>query len=202
LKYLPVLSVLLLFPTLTPVAFAQSTGESVQVVKGIVSKVENVDMTSEDKSQEGAVVGGAVGYSLSQNGGDAVVGAAIGAVAGSSKTKPGLRYTVTTVDGSSVAVVVGDTNAIDVGSCVSAEVSADRLNIRAVDQAVCDLEMQTAVPRSQPQVSQTQGSQPQVSQPQAVQESGNCQTAQQQLLDAKTAEELELANSKIQILCD
>jgi hypothetical protein len=187
LKYLHVLSALLLFPALTTAAFAQSTGESVQVVKGVVSKIENVDMTSEDKSQEGAVVGGAIGYSHSQDAGGAVVGAAVGAVAGSSKTKPGLRYTVTTADGSNVAVVVGDTLAIKVGSCVSAEVSADRSTIRAVDQAVCDLEMQTAVPRSQPQ---------------AAQESGNCQTAQQQLLDAKTAEEVEVANSKIQILCD
>jgi hypothetical protein len=189
LKYLPVVSALLLFAASTTAAFAQSTGESVQVVKGVVNKVETVEMTSEDKSADGAVVGGAIGYSHSQDSGDAIVGAAVGAVAGSSKTTPGLRYTVTTADGSNVAVVVGDTRAIDVGSCVSAEVSADRSTIRAVDQAVCDLEMQTAVPRSQPQA-------------QAAQESGNCQAAQQQLLDAKTAEEVEIANSKIQILCD
>ena len=187
MKYLPVLSALLLSPVLATDALAQATNQGVQVVRGVVTKVESAEITTDDKSAEGAVVGGAIGYAHGQDAGGTLGGAAVGAIVGSSKTKPGLRYTVATVDGSNVDVVVADTISIEVGSCVSAEVSAGRSTIRAVDQAVCDLEMQTAVPRSQPQ---------------AVKETGNCQAAQQQLLDATTAEEVELANSKIQILCN
>lgn len=80
-----------------------------------------------------------------------------------------------------------DVLTIEPGSCVSVEQSTDRSTIRKVDQAVCDLEKQTTVS---------------VSSQQSAGESGKCQVAQQQLLDAKTAEQVELANSKIKILCE
>ena len=193
MKYLHVLSALLLLPILATSAVAQSAGQSVQVVKGVVSKVEPVEVTSADNSGGTAVAGGVVGYNLgsdrsqTQKRRGAIVGAGIGAAAGSPKNNPAVRYTIAIADGSTVAVVSGDELSIPVGSCVSAEQSADRSTIRKVDQAVCDLEAQTTVSRSQQQ---------------PAEETGNCQTAEQQLLDAKTAEEVEVANSKIQILCN
>lgn len=193
MKSLPALSVLLLLPLLATSAFAQSTGQSVQVIKGVVSKVETVEVQSVDHSAGAAVAGGVIGYNLgsdrsqSEQRRGALVGAGVGAVAGSSKDKPGVRYTVSIADGSTVAVVSSDVLSIKVGSCVSAEQSANRSTIREVDQAICDLEKQTTVSVS-PQ------------RPAAV--TGNCQAAQQQLLDAKTAEEIDMANSKIQVLCD
>jgi len=193
LKYLLVLPTFLLLPILATSAFAQSTGQSVKVIKGVVSKVETVEVQTDDHSAGAAVAGGVVGYNLgsdrsqSEQRRGALVGAGVGAVAGSSKDKPGVRYTVSIADGSTVAVVSSDVLSIKVGSCVSAEQSANRSTIREVDQAICDLEKQTTVSVS-PQ------------RPAAV--SGNCQAAQQQLLDAKTAEEIDMANSKIQVLCD
>ena len=193
MKYLLVLPTFLLLPILATSAFAQSTGQSVKVIKGVVSKVETVEVQTDDHSAGAAVAGGVVGYNLgsdrsqSEQRRGALVGAGVGAVAGSSKDKPGVRYTVSIADGSTVAVVSSDVLSIKVGSCVSAEQSANRSTIREVDQAICDLEKQTTVSVS-PQ------------RPAAV--SGNCQAAQQQLLDAKTAEEIDMANSKIQVLCD
>ena len=70
---------------------------------------------------------------------------------------------------------------------MSVEQSADRSTIRKVDQAVCDLEAQTTVAGSQQQ---------------SARESDERQVAQQQLLDARMAEAVEIANSKIKILCD
>ena len=193
MKYLPVLPALFLLPILAPSAFAQSTGQSVKVIKGVVSKVETIEVQTDDHSAGAAVAGGVVGYNLgsdrsqSEQRRGALVGAGVGAVAGSSKDKPGVLYTVSIADGSTVAVVSSDVLSIKVGSCVSAEQSTNRSTIREVDQAICDLERQTTVP---------------VSPQQPAQVTANCQVAQQQLLDAKTAEELDMANSKIQVLCD
>jgi len=183
----------LLLPVLATSAFAQSTGQSVKVIKGVVSKVETVEVQTDDHSAGAAVAGGVVGYNLgsdrsqSEQRRGALVGAGVGAVAGSSKDKPGVRYTVSIADGSSVAVVSSDVLSIKVGSCVSAEQSANRSTIREVDQAICDLEKQTTVS---------------VSPQRPAEVSANCQAAQQQLLDAKTGEEIDMANSKIQVLCD
>jgi outer membrane lipoprotein SlyB len=174
-------------------AFAQSTGQSVQVIKGVVSKVETIEVQTDDHSAGAAVAGGVVGYNLgsdrsqSEQRRGAVVGAGVGAVAGSPKDKPGVRYTVSIADGSSVAVVSSDSLSIKVGSCVSAEQSTNRSTIREVDQAICDLEKQTTVSASPQRPAEV---------------SANCQAAQQQLLDAKTGEEIDMANSKIQVLCD
>jgi len=192
LKYTHSLSILLLLPIVAASALAQSTAQSVMVVKGVVSKVENVELVSDDKTGEGAVVGGVIGYNSgsgrtqSEKRLAAVVGAGLGASAGSSKETPAVRYTIATADGSSVAVV-SDVLTIEVGSCVSAEQSADRGTIRKVDQAVCDLEAQTTVAGSRQQPSA---------------EADNCRVAEQQLLDATTAEEVEMASSKIKILCE
>jgi len=193
LKSLPALSSLLLLSVLATPAFAQSTGQSVQVIKGVVSKVETIEVQTDDHSAGAAVAGGVVGYNLgsdrsqSEQRRGAVVGAGVGAVAGSPKDKPGVRYTVSIADGSSVAVVSSDSLSIKVGSCVSAEQSTNRSTIREVDQAICDLEKQTTVSASPQRPAEV---------------SANCQAAQQQLLDAKTGEEIDMANSKIQVLCD
>jgi hypothetical protein len=73
---------------------------------------------------------------------------------------------------------------------VSVEQSADRSTIRKVDQAVCDLEAQTTVPGSQPQPADNADS------------ADKCEVAQQQLLDATTAEAVNVASSKVEILCE
>ena len=190
------LSVLVLLPLLVTPALAQTSGQSVKVVKGTVSGVENVELKSDDNSGGGAVVGGAIGYNLGSGRSQtekrraAIVGAGMGAAAGSPQKRMGVRYTVTAADGSTVAVVSAEELTIKQGSCVSVEQSADRSSIREVEQAVCDLEMQTSTVGPATQPAKASGS------------SENCEAAQQQLLDATTAEALELANSKVQILCD
>jgi outer membrane lipoprotein SlyB len=196
LQYAKSLSVLLLLTVLVPPALAQSTGQDVKVMKGVVSKVENVETKSDNNSAGGAVVGGVIGYNLGSGRSQtekrrgAIVGAGVGAAAGAPQTGPGVRYTVTAADGSTVAVVSSDALTIEKGSCVSVEQSADRSTIRKVDQAVCDLEAQTTVPGSQAQPADKSDS------------ADKCQVAQQQLLDATTPEAVNVASSKVDILCE
>ena len=190
-----ILSVVVLLPLLAAPALAQTSGQSVKVVKGTVTQVENVELKSDDHSGGGAVVGGAIGYNLGSGRSQtekrraAIVGAGMGAAAGSPQNRMGVRYTVTAADGSTVAVVSAEELTIKQGSCVSVEQSRDRSSIREVEQAVCDLEKQTTTAASPTPSEQPAGS------------AENCEAAQRQLLDATTAEALELANSKVQILC-
>ena len=190
----------LLLASMSSSAQTQSTGQSVKVTKGVVSQVENVEMRTEDNSGAGAVVGGAVGYNLgsgrsqSQKRRAAIVGAGVGATAGSSQQTLGVRYTVTKADGTTIGITSGDQLTIEVGTCVSVEQSRDRSSIREVDQAVCDLEAQTTPAAAAPAADTAPAP--------ATAQSDKCETAQQQLLDATTAEEVEVANSKIKILCN
>ena len=113
MKYLNSLFTLLLLPVLAAPALAQSADQSVKIVKGVVNKVESVEMESADNSGGDAVVGGVIGYnpgsgrSQSQKRRSAVVGTVAGAAAGAPEEKLGVRYTVTSADGSSVAVISG-----------------------------------------------------------------------------------------------
>jgi outer membrane lipoprotein SlyB len=199
LQYAKSLSALLLLTVLVTPTLAQSTDQGVKVMKGVVSNVENVEAKSDNNSAGGAVAGGVVGYNLGSGRSQtekrrgAIIGAGVGAAAGAPQTEPGVRYTVTAADGSTVAVVSSDALGIGKGSCVSVEQSADRSTIRTVDQAVCDLEAQTTVPGSQPQPADNADN---------ADNADKCEVAQQQLLDATTAEAVNVASSKVEILCE
>ncbi len=192
MKYPVFFSILLLSSIDITTVLAQSAGQSVTVVKGVVSKTENASLETTDNAAGGAVVGGAIGYnagsgrSSTQKRRQAILGAGIGSTAASSGTTSGMRYSVELADGSTV-VVVSDVLTINVDDCVSVEQSADRASIRKVDQAVCDLEAQSSV--SKP-AKETTG------------QSNECEDAKQLVLTAKTPDEVEVAKSKVEILCN
>jgi len=192
MKHLTIIPFLLLMATTTS-AFAQSSGQSARVTMGVVDKAEAVTLqdTGEDAAA-GAVVGGVIGYNLgsgkssSKKRRHAIIGGAIGANAGRSGTTPGMRYTVKFADGSS-AIVISDQVHIKAGDCVSVEEARGMTNIREQDAAACNPELEEAIADLQDEL---------------VEEADECAQVKQELVDAKTIEEVEIATAKARILCN
>ena len=191
MKHSPV--ILLLLVATTSSAVAQSSGQSARVTMGVVEKAEPVTLQNTgDSAVGGAVVGGAIGYNLgsgkssSKKRRHAVIGGAIGAKAGSSGTTPGMQYTVKFAD-ASLAVVVSDQVHIKVGECVSVEEARGMTNIREQDPAACNPEVKEAISDLQDEL---------------VEDADECAQVKQELADAKTVEEVEVATAKARILCN
>ena len=97
-----------------------------------------------------------------------------------------MQYSVKFTDGSSV-VVVSDQVHIKVGDCVSIEESRGMTNIREQDPAACD-------PNSKEAVSELEE--------EFVEEADECAQVRQELANATTTEEVEIATAKAKILCN
>ena len=140
----------------------------------------------------GTVAGAAIGYNVgsgkssSKKRRHAIIGGAIGGAAGSSGTTPGMQYTVKFADGSS-AIVVSDQVQLRVGDCVSVEEARSMTNIREQDPAACNPEVEEAVTDLQDEL---------------LEDAEECAQVKQELLDAKTTEEVEVATAKARILCN
>ena len=172
-------------------AVAQKSGQNVSIQVGVVQSAERVTLQSEGGGK-GAVVGGALGYasgsgqSKSKKRRNALIGGAAGAALSSSGQSQGMQYGVKLGDGSAI-VVVSDQTEVQVGDCVTVEQSGDRANIRRQDPAACDPDYAEVIEELEDEFEE---------------EATVCDMAKQDILNAKTTDEVELASAKAQILCN
>jgi hypothetical protein len=110
-------------------------------------------------------------------------GGAVASVAQGSQN--GVAYTVRTGDGSSIRVITDQTE-IRIGDCVAVEETGSTTNVRRLTPIAC--ESGSAKARAE-----LQGS--------FQQEAAECHNAKQQLVEATTAEQVDLARRKMEILC-
>jgi outer membrane lipoprotein SlyB len=174
-------------------AAAQRAGQSVSIQYGIVTGARQVDLKS-GAVPGGALVGGTLGViagsgkSSGKKVRNAIIGGAAGAaIAGAAQgSQQGMLYEVN-VGAGGVVQIVTDQREIRPGDCVAVERSGDTTNVRRMSMSYCDQANQAAV---------------QSVQGEAREEASQCETAKQQLVDAKTADEADLAMKKISLLCD
>ena len=177
---------------LCPMADAAKAGATAKTTVGIVERAETVQLDS--NAGAGVLVGGTLGLlsakgkSGSKKARNAIIGAAAGgAIAGASQgDTTGRKYTVRTGQGSVVSII-SDQKEVRVGDCVVIEESGDTANIRRVSQTMCETESAKAVAQIQPELQN---------------DADECVAAKQQLVDAKSANEVDLAMRKVQILCN
>jgi outer membrane lipoprotein SlyB len=177
----------------TAPAWAQKAGQSVTIQYGTVTSAREVDLKS-NAVPASAVVGGALG--LAASGGkssgtkarNSIIGmAAGGAIAGAAQgSQKGMLYDVNMGAGG-IVQVVSDQREIRNGDCVSVERAGDTAIVRRVSSAYCDKANEQAVKA----VANS-----------ARVEADECATAKQQLVDAKTTQEADLASRKIPLLCN
>ena len=172
-------------------SFAVKSGNQVVLQRGIVQSAKVVRLDSE--AAKGALLGGAVGL-WSANGKkqskkwrNALAGAAAGGIlkARSEGDRRGMEYVVAVNSGTTIRII-SDQSEIRVGDCVTVEQSAKTANIRRESSVTCQ-------PKSQAVAQDLRE--------EFVEEANECLTAKQQLLDA-TAEEVDVALRKVQILCN
>jgi outer membrane lipoprotein SlyB len=188
-RLLPVFSLSVVVAA-TP-AFAQKSGQSSKITTGIVENVQQVKLQSE--AGTGVLVGGGLGLlsaggkSTSKKARNSIIGAAAGgAVASAAQgNRNGIEYTVRTGEGSSVRIVTDQTE-IRVGDCVAVEESGSTANIRRLSATACD----SASAQARQQLASS-----------FQQEAMECKNAKQQLIEAKTADQVDLARRKMEILC-
>jgi hypothetical protein len=165
-------------------------GQATSVQFGTVTNVEQVNLTSDVPA--GALIGGTLGL-IAGGGGrnaprNAILGAAVGggATAIAQGNRTGIAYTVRLLNGSTIRIV-SDQSEIRVGDCVAIERAGDTNNIRREHPAYCASQNQQAVQAVQQQA-------------QAV--AAQCEAAKDELVKATTPEAVELATSKINLLCN
>ena len=173
-------------------AWAQKAGQSVTIQYGTVTAVSQVDLKS-GAVPKGAVVGGALG--LASAGGkssgkkatNALIGAAAGgAIAGTSQgSQKGMLYDVDI--GTGKIQVVSDQREIRSGDCVAVEQTGNTANVRRVSAGYCDKANASAV---------------QSVAGEARKDAEECVAAKQQLVDAATTQQADLASHKIGLLCN
>lgn len=174
-------------------AAAQRAGQSVSIQYGIVTSASQVDLRS-GAVPGGVIVGGALGLasasgkSSSKKARNAIIGAtAGGVVAGAAQgdTK-GMLYSVD-LGAQGRIQVVSDQREIRIGDCVAVEKAGDTANIRRMSASFCD-------PANAQAVSAVAA--------QSQREAEECLAAKQQLVDATTTSEADLAARKISLLCN
>lgn len=174
-------------------SWSQRAGQSVSVQYGMVKQERQVDLQS-SAVPAGAVVGGTLGLvsakgkSSSKKARNAIIGGiAGGAIAGTSRgSTTGMMYDVD-LGSAGMMQVVTDQREIRTGDCVAVERAGDTANIRRVSSAYCDQANQAAVAAVASE---------------SREEAEECLAAKQQLVNAATADELDLAQRKIGLLCD
>ena len=190
MKHLTSISLFVIVTTSTP-GLAQQSGQSATVNIGTVEQAERVNLQS-SASGGGALVGAVVGYNVgsgnsrSRKRRNAVIGGAIGSRVGSKSTSPGMQYTVKIGDGSAI-VVVSDQMEVKIGDCVSVEQVGNSANIRRQDPAACNPETKQVISELQDEL---------------IEDANECALVKQELLAAKTMEEIEVATAKARILCN
>lgn len=131
---------------------------------------------------KGALVGGMIGPRRPGLNRGVLAGAAIGAAADDGDTETVYSYTVDYIDGSGSVHVQTEQGDIREGDCVSVE-QGKHVNIRRVSAVHC--EQQTSTPPAH-----------------HAQAAVDCDQAKQELMDADSEEELDLAIQKARVLCE
>ena len=190
--------ILLLFITTITISFSQSAlaqdvGQSKKIQHGVVTASKEVDLSS-DAVPKGALIGGGIGLLSTRHGPsrqnrtrNVIVGTAAGAAIGaaSSSGDTGILYDVKT--GTGVVPVVTDQTEIRVNDCVAVEQAGETANLRRVSADHCTQ-------------ASAAGAAPEADQAGAAMD--GCAEAKQQLVDAKTKEQADLAATKVKTLCD
>jgi outer membrane lipoprotein SlyB len=174
-------------------SWAERAGRSVTIQYGQVTSVRDVDLQS-NAVPAGVLVGGGlglvsgIGKSSSIKARNGIIGAiAGGALASGIQGHPkGVLYQVDT-DSGVVVQVVSDQREIRTGDCVAIEKTGDTANIRRMSSAYCAAGNKVAVNAVAKE---------------AHQDAGACATAKQQLVDATTAQDADLAARKMALLCN
>jgi len=173
-------------------AHAAKAGATAKTTIGVVERAETVQLDS--NAGKGALIGGTLGLvsakgkSGSTKARNAIIGAAAGGAIASSAQgdTTGRKYTVRTGEGSAISIV-SDQKEVRVGDCVVIEESGSTANIRRVSQSMCEQESAPAVAQIGPELQN---------------DAAECVAAKQQLVDASTAADADLAMRKVQILCN
>lgn len=190
---LAVLSAALLLVFGTGVATSQNRpGAAAKVSVGTVERAERVQLDS--KAGDGALIGGTIGLlsASGRSGGkkarNTIVGATTGAmIAGAAQgSREGMAYTVATAPGVRIKVI-SDQSGLMVGDCVAVEEAGSTNNIRRLGREACDRASRAAVAQLQPEFQR---------------EAAECAAAKDQLVNAATAADVDLATRKVKILCN
>ena len=174
-------------------SWSQRAGQSVSVQYGTVKQGRQVDLQS-SAVPAGAVVGGTLGLasakgkSSSKKARNAIIGGiAGGAIGGAARgSTMGMIYDVD-LGAMGTMQVVTDQREIRTGDCVAVEKAGETANLRRVSSAYCDQANQAAVAAVASE---------------SREEAEECLAAKQQLVDAATADEFDLAQRKVGLLCD
>lgn len=171
---------------------AAKSGQQLTLQHGIVQSTQVVQLDSE--AAKGALLCGAVGL-WSANGKkkskkwrNTLAGAAAGGVlkAHSEGDRRGMEYVVATTSGTTIRII-SDQSEIRVGDCVTIEQTGKTANIRREPEAVCQPDSQKVVQQLHEEFAE---------------KASECMAAKQQLLDAKTDQEVDTALRKMKILCN
>jgi hypothetical protein len=174
-------------------AWPQRAGQSVTVQYGKVAGVRDVDLNS-GAVPAGVLIGGGLGLasasgkSSSKKARNAIVGAAAtGAVAGASQgNQKGALYEVDVGNGGMIQVV-SDQREIRPGDCVAVEKAGDTANVRRVSASYCEKGNEAAVKAVAGEASK---------------DAEECATVKQQLVDAATPQDADIATRKMALLCN
>jgi outer membrane lipoprotein SlyB len=164
-----------------------------QVIDVQYGTVENVRQVNLKASYgKDSLLGGALGLLAASTGSTttqiagAALGAGLGALIGKETAGTGQRYSIRLVSGSEIAIVTEQTN-LEVGDCVSVE-QGEHTNLRRVSSVMC------ITPASHPAYKSMNSA--------IMQSAGNCRKAQEDVLNAKTQEETDIALRKMRALCE
>lgn len=164
-------------------AQAQNAGKTTQVFTGIVEDAKPLEIKKDNKGK-GVVAGAAIGATRksSNRTRSVVTGAAVGGALGrrSSSSQAGMEYAIRTGPTSLISVVSNQTE-IHKGDCVSVQQSGDKSTITRVDSKKCEAIVASMKASS----------------------SGDdaCAKAKADFANASTKEAMDLAKSKMDVLC-
>jgi len=192
-RHIYLLFIVLITIAVSQSVFAQNVGQSKKIQYGTVTASKTVDLSS-NAVPKGALIGGGIGLLTTRRGPsrqnrtrNVVVGTAAGAAIGaaSSSGDTGILYDVNT--GAGVVQVVTDQTEIRVDDCVAVEQAGETANLRRVSADHCT---QASAADAAPAADQP------------GQANKGCIAAKQELVEAGTKEQADLAAMKIKTLCD
>ena len=164
-----------------------------QVIDVQYGTIENIQQVQMDAAYgRDSIIGGALGLLAASSGstGTQVAGAAVGAGLGALVAKEtagtGQRYTIQLASGGDIAIVTEQKDLV-VGDCVSVE-QGKHANLRRVSSAMCSTD--SSHPAYDAMHSSTKS------------EAAECHEIKQQLVNAKTGQETDIAYKKMRALCE
>jgi len=179
---------LLQFIVLVGVVLATAHASASTVTFGRITAVSSVDIQNQGAQTAGALLGGALavasgsGQSRSNRALRGIGGAAVGgAVGGASGSTRGFEYTVL-IGGTNTVRIVTEKAGLRVGDCVSVE-RGNFNNIRLEADGSCDARAAASAPSN------------------AVAAADACDAATQQLLEATTDAQFDIAERRMRLLC-